>query len=71
VQRGGDALPTFQELCQRVNANKKITVRDVWGLMLTALPGEKLLLPYGQSNRSLWVAQPARWAAQPALWAAL
>ncbi|BDA43201.1 probable crossover junction endonuclease MUS81 [Coccomyxa sp. Obi] len=39
VQRGGEALPTFEQLCQRVNANKKITVRDVWGLMLTALPG--------------------------------
>lgn len=39
VQRGGEALPTFAQLCQRVNANKKVTVRDVWGLMLTALPG--------------------------------
>lgn len=39
VQRGGEPLPTFQELCARVNANMKITVRDVWGLMLTALPG--------------------------------
>ena len=39
VQRGGEPLPTFAQLSQRVNANKKVTVRDVWGLMLTALPG--------------------------------
>lgn len=50
VQRDGEALPTFQELRQRVSANMKITVRDVWGLMLTALPGEKPLLPHGQPS---------------------
>ena len=39
VQREGEQLPTFEQLAQRVQANMKITVRDVWGLMLTALPG--------------------------------
>lgn len=39
VQRGGEPLPTFAQLCARVAASKKITVRDVWGLMLTAQPG--------------------------------
>lgn len=42
VQREGEQLPTFEQLAQRVQANMKITVRDVWGLMLTALPGELL-----------------------------
>jgi hypothetical protein len=40
VQRGGEPLPSFEQLSQRVQACMKITVRDVWGLMLTALPGE-------------------------------
>ena len=39
MQRGGEPLPTFAQLCGRVVASKKVTVRDVWGLMLTALPG--------------------------------
>ncbi len=39
VQREGEQLLTFNQLVQRVQANMKITVRDVWGLMLTALPG--------------------------------
>ena len=39
VQQDGEQLPTFEQLAQRVQANMKITVRDVWGLMLTALPG--------------------------------
>ncbi len=38
-RREGEQLPTFEQLAQRVQANMKITVRDVWGLMLTALPG--------------------------------
>lgn len=42
VQKEGEQLPTFEQLAQRVQANMKITVRDVWGLMLTALPGEWL-----------------------------
>lgn len=42
VQRSEDALPTFEELQARVQANMKLTVRDVWGLMLTALPGDTL-----------------------------
>ncbi len=41
VQREGEQLPTFEQLAQRVQANMKITVRDVWGLMLTALPGKE------------------------------
>ena len=40
VQQDGEQLPTFEQLAQRVQANMKITVRDVWGLMLTALPGD-------------------------------
>ncbi len=40
VQQDGEQLPTFEQLAQRVQANMKITVRDVWGLMLTALPGK-------------------------------
>jgi len=46
VQRQGEQLPTFEQLAQRVQANMKITVRDVWGLMLTALPGELLRQKY-------------------------
>jgi hypothetical protein len=41
VARAGTAepLPTWPEFSARVNAAKKLTVRDVWGLMLTSLPG--------------------------------
>ena len=31
--------PTLEEVNSRVAAAKKLTVRDVWGLMLTTVPG--------------------------------
>lgn len=45
VARVGTAepLPTWPEFSARVNAAKKLTVRDVWGLMLTSLPGARTL----------------------------
>ena len=51
VQREGEQLPTFEQLAQRVQANMKITVRDVWGLMLTALPGRRPSHCYGAHYR--------------------
>ena len=42
MERGGAAepLPTWAQFSARAAAAKKLTVRDVWGLMLTSLPGE-------------------------------
>ena len=33
--------PTLEEARARVHAAKQLTVRDVWGLMLTTVPGER------------------------------
>ncbi|KAK9812501.1 hypothetical protein WJX73_004560 [Symbiochloris irregularis] len=38
VQKGGDPLPTFNQVQDTVNLAHKRTVKDVWGLMLTAVP---------------------------------
>ena len=35
--------PTLEEVNSRVAAAKKLTVRDVWGLMLTTVPGRAWL----------------------------
>lgn len=40
VQRDGDSLPTFSEFKAVTLENKSRTVQDVWGLILTSLPGE-------------------------------
>lgn len=60
VQREGEQLPTFEQLAQRVQANMKLTVRDVWGLMLTALPGRlqylSLSFPHISTGYGLCVA---------------
>ncbi len=44
VMSGGAAepLPTWSEFRARVSAAKQLTVRDVWGLMLTSVPGARL-----------------------------
>ena len=41
VERGraAEPLPTWAQFSARAVAAKKLTVRDVWGLMLTSLPG--------------------------------
>eukprot|EP00884_Botryococcus_braunii_P016429 jgi/Botrbrau1/346/Bobra.110_2s0005.1 len=39
VARGGARLPTFQEFQHACVVAKELTVRDVWGLMLTAVDG--------------------------------
>lgn len=35
-------LPTFAEFNERVKENKRVSVKDVWGLMLCQVPGELL-----------------------------
>ena len=44
VESGGVAepLPTWSEFRARVSAAKQLTVRDVWGLMLTSVPGARV-----------------------------
>ena len=44
MQRGGDPLPTLEVFKAKSAQMQKRTVQDVWGLMLTSVPGE-LLLP--------------------------
>ena len=46
VQLGGESLPTFSEFKAVTLENKSRTVQDVWGLVLTSLPGEESSLPY-------------------------
>ena len=38
-QASSQQPPTLDEVNERVSAAKKLTVRDVWGLMLTTVPG--------------------------------
>lgn len=52
VQQGGEPLPTFDQFQERGNSNKAMTVRDVWGLMLTAVPGAQPSLVSVPSVRS-------------------
>lgn len=40
VQRYGDPLPTFEAFRVRSAKMRSKTVQDVWGLMLTSVPGE-------------------------------
>lgn len=44
VQKDGDLLPSFSAFKTVTLENKSRTVQDVWGLILTSLPGELLLL---------------------------
>ncbi|KAL0033716.1 hypothetical protein WJX77_002280 [Trebouxia sp. C0004] len=39
VQRGGDLLPTLEVFRAKSSQMQKRTVQDVWGLMLTSIPG--------------------------------
>ena len=41
-QAGPLQPPTLEDVNARVSAAKKLTVRDVWGLMLTTVPGVSL-----------------------------
>lgn len=45
VQRGGDPLPTLEVFKAKSAQMQKRTVQDVWGLMLTSVPGEPLVAP--------------------------
>ncbi|KAK9831459.1 hypothetical protein WJX81_007468 [Elliptochloris bilobata] len=73
VERAGAAepLPTWAQFSARVAAAKKLTVRDVWGLMLTSLPGvgselaEAVLRAY-PTPLSLWRAYAAAQSAASA-----
>ena len=42
VHTTAQPLPTFAELNERVKENKRVSVKDVWGLMLCQVPGELL-----------------------------
>lgn len=42
VQLGGECLPTFSEFKAVTLENKSRTVQDVWGLVLTSLPGKQM-----------------------------
>lgn len=39
VQQRGQPLPTFDQFQERVSENRRVTVGNVWGLMLQAVPG--------------------------------
>ena len=44
MQRGGDPLPTLEVFRAKSAQMQKRTVQDVWGLILTSVPGA-LVLP--------------------------
>lgn len=44
VQRFGDPLPTFDAFKAKSAKMRSKTVQDVWGLMLTSVPGESPFL---------------------------
>ena len=43
VQQGGTPLPTLESFSETIRSAKKTTVRDAWGLMLTAVPGAVIM----------------------------
>lgn len=62
VARGGAQLPTFAEFQHACVVAKELTVRDVWGLMLTAIDGAmlccfQLLILYTSVSKKSTVSQ--------------
>ena len=45
VHTTAQPLPTFAEFNELVKENKRVSVKDVWGLMLCQVPGELLPAP--------------------------
>ena len=46
--KGGLPLPTLDELDRKVRLAKKVTLRDVWGLMLCEVPSTSQLFSLDQ-----------------------